>query len=124
MKSKIHTINFHSTAPEVLQEIDAIGMAQVASYIVICQNELMTNMMRSGDLPLPSALKKVVQENIAVLNEAFQMWSESLSKLAELRNDIIRSNKIDANAQLGSPANVAEQILEELAQDTEFDTQI
>lgn len=121
MKSKIHTVKFHSSAPEVLQSIDAIGMAQVAAYNIITQNDLMSIVMRSSGKTLPPALKQVVQENRAVLIESFTLWANSIDCLCKLRQDIVSSNNIDASEVIGSPANVAEQILEELATDTEFD---
>ena len=123
MNSKIHTVKFHSSAPEVLQAIDSIGWAQCAAYNIMVTNTLMTKMMRLGSLPnTPPELVESLKENIEVLNSAFTLWCESLNTLAGLREDLLLSNKIASSAVIGTPANVAEHMCEELATDTEFDS--
>lgn len=111
MNAKIHK------ASEILQAIDRIGMAQTAAYNALEGNNLMRTIIYSDKLGMPPALSQVARENIQQITGAFETWAKSLDALVQLRHAFVL-----ANSELTSPASVAEQIIADLAQDTEFDT--
>jgi hypothetical protein len=105
------------TTSEILQAIDRIGMAQTVAYNALEGNNLMRAMIYSSELFVVPALSQVAQENIQQIAVAFETWAKSLDALVQLRQAIIT-----LNSESNSPATVAEQIIADLAQDTEFDT--
>lgn len=111
MNAKIHTDS------EILQAIDQIGMAQTVAYNALEGNNLMRAMIYSSELFVVPALSQVAQENIQQITIAFETWAKSLDALVQLRHALVA-----AISERSSPAAVAEQILADLAQDTEFDT--
>lgn len=105
------------TTSEILQAIDRIGMAQTVAYNALEGNNLMRAMIYSSELFVVPALSQVAQENIQQITIAFETWAKSLDALVQLRHAIVAST-----SERSSPASVAEQIIADLAQDTEFDT--
>lgn len=105
------------TTSEILQAIDRIGMAQTVAYNALEGNNLMRAMIYSSELFITPALSQVARENIQQITGAFETWAKSLDALVQLRHAILATN-----SELTSPAAVAEQIIADLAQDTEFDT--
>ena len=111
MNAKIHK------ASEILEAIDRIGMAQTAAYNALEGNNLMRTIIYSNELAMPPALSQIAQENIQQITAAFEIWAKSLDALVQLRHAIV-----SLNPEISSPAMVAEQIIADLAKDTEFDT--
>ena len=108
------------TTSEILQAIDRIGMAQTVAYNALEGNNLIRFIVDQGVNPtgLPPELETVIKQNVAVITASFETWAKSLDRLVQLRHAFVL-----ANSELTSPATVAEQIIADLAQDTEFDTQ-
>ena len=113
MRSKIHK------ASEILEAIDRIGMAQTAAYNALEGNNLIRFIVDQGVNPmgLPPELETVIKQNVAVITASFETWAKSLDRLVQLRHAFVL-----ANSEVTSPAAVAEQIIADLAKDTEFDT--
>ena len=107
------------TTSEILQAIDRIGMAQTVAYNALEGNNLIRFIVDQGVNPtgLPPEMETVIKQNVAVITASFETWAKSLDRLVKLRHAIVASTSIDS-----SPASVAEQIIADLAQDTEFDT--
>ena len=107
------------TTSEILQAIDRIGMAQTVAYNALEGNNLIRFIVDQGVNPIamPPELETVIKQNVAVITASFETWAKSLDRLVQLRHALEAST-----SERSSPATVAEQIIADLAQDTEFDT--